>query len=342
MATLDIFNNDAFSVSQLTQTIVDIPRVPTQLGDEGLFSEYGISKTTMMIERKGSGLKLVPTAPRGGVGATVGREQRKLIPIAAVHLPQRDTIMADEVQNVRAFGSETETEGVQRLVTNQMTLLKNNLDLTLEHMRIGALKGKVLDADGVSEIWDLYQIFGMQQVNLPFNINSASSTVDLKAKCIELKRMVQRALGGKAFRRVRVKCSELWFDKFVGHDKMAKAWESWNNGAFARQDQTAGDFEFAGVVFQIYAGGVTDGNGNSVDFIAPGEAYAYPEGVPNMFQTAYAPADYMETVNTMGSPYYAKQERMAFDKGVMLETQSNPIMLNTLPEAVIRLTTAAS
>ena len=36
MATLDIFNDDAFSVSQLTQTITDIPRIPTQLGDEGL------------------------------------------------------------------------------------------------------------------------------------------------------------------------------------------------------------------------------------------------------------------------------------------------------------------
>ena len=29
MATLDIFNDDAFSVSQLTQTITDIPRIPT-------------------------------------------------------------------------------------------------------------------------------------------------------------------------------------------------------------------------------------------------------------------------------------------------------------------------
>ena len=52
MATLDIFNDDAFSVSQLTQTIVDIPRVPTQLGDEGMFNECGISTTTMMIDHR--------------------------------------------------------------------------------------------------------------------------------------------------------------------------------------------------------------------------------------------------------------------------------------------------
>ena len=336
MATLDIFNDDAFSVSALTQTIVDIPRVPTLLGDEGLFNEYGITTTTMMIERTGSGLKLVPTAPRGGVGATVGRENRKLIPIAAVHLPQRDTIMADEVQNVRAFGSETEVEGVQRLVQRQLVQLKSNIDLTLEHMRVGALKGKVMDADGVSEIWDLYSIFGMTQTVLGFNINTAASSVDLRQKTEDLKRAIQRKLGGKSFSRVRVKCSESWFDKFVGHDKMYKAWELYQGGVFNREFPGQ-NFVFNGVVFQVYSGGTDKG-----DFIPAGEAYAYPEGVRGMFQIAYAPGDYMETVNTMGVPYYAKQEPMPFNKGVMLESQSNPIVLNTLPEAVIKLTTAAS
>lgn len=336
MASLDIFNNDAFQVSRLTQTITDIPRVPTQLGDEGLFSESGISTTSMMIERTGSKLALVPTAPRGGTGQTAGRDKRKLIPIAAVHLPQRDTILADEVQNVRAFGSESEVDSVMRLVTRQMTKLKANLDLTMEYQRIGALKGLVLDADGVDVIYDLYQLFGMQQKVIGFNINSASSGADPKQNSINVKRAIRNALGGRSFTRVRVKASESWFDKFVGHDRMAAAWERWNNGQFAREDQTQGDFEFAGVVYQIYSGGTSDG-----DFIEQDTAYAYPEGVPGMFQTVYAPADYMETVNTNGLPYYAKQELLRFNKGVEIETQSNPINFNTLPEAVIKLTTKA-
>lgn len=337
MATLDIFNDDAFSVSQLTKAIVDIPRVPTQLGDEGLFTEYGINSLTMMIERTGSSLKLVPTAPRGGVGATVGRDNRKLIPIAAVHLPQRDMIMADEVQGVRAFGSETEVESVAKLVLKQQRKMKMNLDLTLEHMRVGALKGVVVDADGSSVIWNLYDIFGFTQQTVFFDVATASTTTDLKAKCQELKRAIQTKLGGRSFRRVRVKCSLGFFDKFTGHNNMKKAWELWQSGAFARQDQSEGDFEFAGVVFQIYAGGTSNG-----DFIEDGVGYAYPEGVPGMFETAYAPADYMETVNTQGLPYYTKQEVARFNKGVDIESQSNPIMLNSLPEAVIKVSVAAS
>lgn len=336
MATLDIFNNDAFSVSQLTQTIVDLPRVPTQLGDEGLFKEYGISTTTMMIERSGGGLKLVPTAPRGGVRSTVGRDKRKLIPIAATHLPQGDVVMADEVQGVRAFGSETEVESVQRLVSRQLEKMKANLDLTLEYHRVGALKGLVLDADGVDVIYDLYQMFGMTRTTLGFNIATASSTTDLKAKVTELKRTMQRALGGRSVGGVRVKASELWMDKFTGHNDMKKAWELWQNGQYNREDQTEGTFVFNGVEFQVYAGGTSAG-----DFIPEGKAYAYPKGVPGMFQTAYAPGDYMSTVNTIGAPYYASQERMPHDKGIDLESQSNPITFNSLPEAVIELTLGA-
>ena len=56
------------------------------------------------------------------------------------------------------------------------------------------------------------------------------------------------------------------------------------------------------------------------------------------FITRYAPADYMETVNTIGLPLYAKQELMRMNKGVELEAQSNPLNLRTKPRAVIKLT----
>ena len=67
------------------------------------------------------------------------------------------------------------------------------------------------------------------------------------------------------------------------------------------------------------------------------EAYAVPKGVPERFITRFAPADYMEAVNTNGLPYYAKQEAGKFGKAVELEAQSNPLHLCTRPRAVIKL-----
>ncbi len=334
MPTLDIFNNDAFSLSELTQTITDIPRIPTQIGDEGLFTEYGISKTSMMIERKGSQIQLLPTAPRGGVPETMGRSPGKLIPIAAVHIPVTDSVLADEVQNIRAFGSETEVQSVQALVRERATAMKQSMDLTHEWHRMGAIKGQVLDADG-SVLWDMYSIFGFTQQTIFFDLGNANS--DMKAKTVALKRAVKAKLGGRVAGGVKVKVSPEWFDLYTGHPTMKKAWELWQNGAYLRQDQSEGDFEFMGVTFQI--NDYTIGN---TPMIAATEGYAYPTGVARMFQMAFAPADFMETVNTNGLPYYLKQDRMKWDKGVELYAQSNPIALNTLPEAVIRVSSAGS
>ncbi len=341
MATLDIFNDDAFRVSALIDTITDVPRVPSQIRDEGLFTEYGIMTPTVMIERQGRELSLVPTAPRGAPGQPVSRTGRKLIPMAAVHLPQTGAVLADEVYGVRAFGSETEVMQVQALVRDKLAIMRESMDLTIEHMMMGALKGLVVDADGTTPIWNMYDIFGFTQETLFWDINTPTTTTDLKQKCIQLKREVRNSLGGRAFTGVRVKCSESFFDKFVGHNNMKAAWDRWNNGAFLRESQTEADFEFAGVSFHIYSGG-TGTSESMTDFVEPDTAYAYPVGVPRMFHCAYAPADYMETVNTMGVPYYAKQERMKMDRGVELEAQANPLIFNKLPEAVKKIRTSAS
>ncbi|MEP6587143.1 MAG: major capsid protein [Polaromonas sp.] len=336
MATLDIFQNDAFSLSSLSQTITDLPRVPTKLGSSGLFQEYGINSLVMMIERQGSSLKLVPTAPRGGVGDVAALGPRKLIPVAGVHLPQRGSVLADEVQGIRAFGSETEVDAVSTLVKRKLKSMKDNIDLTLEYQRIGALKGQVLDADG-SVLIDMYSTFGMTQLTEFFNIATASSGADVKASSRAVSRKIRTALGGRAFTGIRAEVSEDFFDKLTGNNDLKTAWKDWQAGQYLREQQNEDNFSFAGITYSVYGGG-TDG----ADFIASGTGYAYPVGLPGMFQTAYCPADYMETVNTNGIPYYVKQEAMAFGKGISMEAQSNPLMLNTLPEVVIKLSAAAS
>lgn len=332
MATLDIFNDDAFSVTNLTRTLVDIPSVPTRLGDMNLFEEGGINTTTMMIERTGDSLKLVPAAARGSSGEPVTLKGRNLIPIKAVHLPQRGSVLADEVQSVRAFGSESEVEAVQNVVRKKLDKMKRQLDLTLEYHRIGAIRGQVLDADGTSVLLDVYDVFGMNQVTQNFVLGTATTKV--KQKIIDLKRAVQASLGGLRMTGVHVFASRAFMDALTGHAAVEKAYELFQQNSYARTD-TSVLFEMAGVSFEEYDGSVA-----GIDFIPDGEAFAIPMGVPGLFTTDFAPADYMETVNTQGLPYYAKQEALRMNKGVELESQSNPITLCTRPEAIIKLLAA--
>ena len=97
-------------------------------------------------------------------------------------------------------------------------------------------------------------------------------------------------------------------------------------------------FAFGGIVFEEYRGQATDGNGATRRFIAAGEAHAFPVGTIDTFGTYVAPADFNETVNTLGQPLYAKQDSRKFERGTDLHTQSNPLPMCHRPGVLVKLT----
>ena len=329
---MDIFNDDAFSVVSLTKAIEDTPFVPGRVGQLGIFSEEGVSTTSISIEKVGSTVSLVPAASRGSSGRPMGNDKRQMIPFTATHLPQRASILADEVQNLRAFGSETEVETAQRLMNRKLAKMRRDLDTTIEYQRIGAIKGSILDSDGTTELLNLHTAFGTSVTSHNLVLGTAGTPV--RNKVIEARRKMEAALGGLTYSGARVLCSASFFDALVGHAKVEAAFDRYMNGEFLREDQRGG-FYFAGVFWEEYRGQV-----GATKFIADGEAWMVPEGVPDLFVTNYAPADYMETVNTLGQAYYAKQEPKDFNKGIDVETQSNPIHICTRPAVPVKLLAA--
>ena len=329
---MDIFNDDAFSVVSLTKAIEDTPFVPGRVGQLGIFSEEGVSTTSISIEKIGSTVSLVPAASRGSSGRPMGNDKRQMIPFTATHLPQRASILADEVQNLRAFGSETEVETAQRLMNRKLAKMRRDLDTTIEYQRIGAIKGSILDSDGTTELLNLHTAFGTSVTSHSLVLGTAGTQV--RNKVIEARRKMEAALGGLTYSGARVLCSASFFDALVGHAKVEAAFDRYMNGEFLREDQRGG-FYFAGVFWEEYRGQV-----GATKFVADGEAWMVPEGVPDLFVTNYAPADYMETVNTLGQAYYAKQEPKDFNKGIDVETQSNPIHICTRPAVPVKLLAA--
>lgn len=330
MASLDIFNNDAFSVTNLIGAINEVPHQPTQLGASGLFFESGMTSPFAFIEMEGDTINLVPAAERGAPGVVRDKTKRKAIPFKAVHLPQMGGLNADEVLGVRAFGSETEVRTVQGMVNNELGRMRRDLDVTLEWQRMGALKGQILDADGTTVLLDLYTAFGVAQQVMDVGLDVAGTSV--REKLVQAKRLAEAYLGGLMITGWKIWASAGFHDAFVKHADVKAAYDRYQDGAFFRSDTRKG-FEFAEVSIEEYRGKV-----GSLDFIADGDAYLVPMGVGQMFETRFAPADYVETVNTMGVPFYAKQELRKFGKGVDIEAQSNPLTINKRPRAVIKLT----
>ena len=65
MATMDIFEGDAFSIIELTRALENIPFKPATLSASGLFSDRGVRTRTVVIESRDGTLSLIPFSERG-------------------------------------------------------------------------------------------------------------------------------------------------------------------------------------------------------------------------------------------------------------------------------------
>lgn len=329
MPDINIFQDDAFSVTSLSAAINEQEYVPGRISELGIFQEEGITTTTVQIEKDGESLKLVSAASRGDTGQIVLGDKRNLIPFNTVHLPQRSTILADEIQNLRAFGSQTELETVVNYVAKRLAKHRRQLDATHEFHRIGAIKGLILDADGTTALVDLFDRFGLNQQTVTFQLNAPDT--DIANKCLDVQDKIETALGAVSYSNVRVLCGRTFWSALIGHKNIRETYLNTQQASALRGDPRD-SFDFGGCTFERYRGKV-----GTVAYVADAEAYAFPEGVPDLFVTNFAPGDYLETVNTLGLPYYSAQAPLEMNKGVKIESQSNPLHLCTRPRASIKL-----
>jgi len=332
---LNPFQTDAFTMVSLTKAINILPNNYGRIRELNLMPGKGVRTRSIVVEEKNGVLTLLPTMPPGSPG-TVGKTGKRTVRSFTIpHIPHDDVILPQEYEGIRAFGSDTEMETLAGIVNDHLQTMRNKHAITLEYLRMGALKGIILDADG-DTLYNLYTEFGIS----PKTVNIALSVdeTNVAAKCREVLRHIEDNLKGEVSTGVRCLCSEGYFDDLIAHDSVK---EVFLNHA-AAVDRLGGDprkgFSFGGITFEEYRGTATDAEGAPRPFIAADEAHCFPEGTMSTFETIYAPADFIETANTIGIELYAKQEERKFGRGIDLHTQSNPLPICYRPGVLVKLT----
>jgi hypothetical protein len=340
MSVFDIFNSDPFSLTSLTDSINKVPFIPGYLGSINLFAEQGIATTSVMIEEQDGVLYLIDNRQRGAGAKQNEVSKRRARSLVITHLPAGDRVMADEIQGVREFGSQDQAQAIQNVVNGRLVTMSNSLDATLEHLRIGAVKGQILDADGTSVIYNLFTEFGVaQEAEVDFDLdNNAPESGIIRKKCTGVTRTIAKNLGAVPFTGVGCLCGDAFFDDLIAHPETRQTYLNQQEAADLRKgaiDTTGssfGSFVYGGITFTNYRGKV-----GNVDYIDADAAHFFPVGAPGLFKTYFGPADYLETVNTIGLPKYAKASPDArFQKFVDLEAQSNPLPICTRPKALMK------
>lgn len=349
---LDVFKQDAFGVIALTDAVNDITPQYGRLGALGLFQDMGSTQRTVAVDFDPMTNQLLPQSQWGGAGVAnktaVGRMRGYQIP----HFPINDSLLAADLQGRRRPGSDA-VQDAQWLLAKKMAEMRMKEEQTLEWMRLGVLKSGIVKDGAGTTILDIYGDFGITQTSTPFVFGTTST--DILGKCAAVKRNILAALRGELMTTFVAVVSDSFYDALVSHPNVKIAFQYFQNGGQTlSQDFSGGSvqpnaaglfggagtpFYFGGIYWMNYSGSVTDSSGASQPLVDTDSAYLFPMGT-NVFRTWYAPADYLETINTEGLPFYAKTKLMDYDKGIDVEVQMNALPICLKPAVVQKMTVA--
>lgn len=341
MAHMDIFQSDAFNTVTLSAALERAPFRPGKLLNmPGLYDPAPVRTRTVSIEERKGVLKIIQTSNPGDALEQRTTEKRNIRDFRTTRVAKGDRIMAEEIQGVREFGSETELMQVMDEVMRRYDGpfgIQRDVELTFENMLLGMVQGVVKDADG-STLYNWYDQWGITQpteVNFQLNVD----TTKVRTKCQQVRRSMQKASQGSWIEgrtQAHALCGDDFFDKLIDHPDVRKSYEGWQAAQDLRGNLEYESFPFAGIVFHNYRGTDNfDGGataGTAAMGIKPNEAKFFPTSAPGVFQHVMSPAEFMPWVNTPGRSIYGliipDTKRQAW---VDIEAYSYPLFLCTNP-----------
>ncbi|MDR5813322.1 major capsid protein [Caballeronia sp. LZ033] len=337
MAALNIFKNDVFSTIDLTTAVEKAPFKPEGLGTLNIFDDKPIRTTALAVEQRQGKLVIIPISDRGEEGTQRTTEKRQARYFEVPRLMHSDTIYANELQNIRAFGTESELMQVQDEVARRLngpTGLTSNIEYTWEYHRLAAVQGLLLDADG-SVVYNFFNEFGITQpAEIAFNL-SAGTANSLRPLINGIIRSMARKAQGAFTQSTKIYalCGDAFYDAFVNHPDVVRTFLNWSAAADLRGSQGAAfdAFYFGGIYWVNYRGS----DDNTTIKIPDDKVKFFPVGAPGVFQRALAPGEAFEWVNTPGKPIYVipifDRDRNMWWK---MEVYSYPLHICTRPEVL--------
>ncbi|WP_262027579.1 major capsid protein [Microvirga sp. Mcv34] len=329
---LDIFNNRLFRGVSLSSAMQRIPYHPMMLGQMNLFNVQRRRTRQVAVKVTEGRVDLIPISPIGAAPKQLEKKPGKMRIFEAHRLAEGSTIYAEEVQGIINIGDETvRLASMQEEVVARGQRIRDDMELTHEHMRLGAVFGKVMDADGTTVIDDWFENWGIEEP-APIDMGLDDPNTDLRAKhqtLIDTMRRNSRG-GWRPGARVHALAAPDYFDKLLGHPYTREAIKN-STRVLELLEQNPETVDIFGVVYHRYFGSDT----GELE-VPAGQARFFPVGT-DAFEVNYAPAEFAPFVNQPGQDIYAltipDRDRQAF---VTVEGYCYPLYVCRRPEMLLR------
>lgn len=333
MPSLDILSNDAFKPIPLTRAARRLPYQPQLLGSLNLFEVDRVRTDRVALRRMNGKISLIPTTERGGDPVIGQSDQGTEAYFKTPRLAKRQRKQAHELQNLRSFDNPDEFVAVQDEITRIQAAQRQDMELTHEFHRLGAIQGRLLDADGTTILADFYARFGVTEPALiDFELDDANT--DVRGKCTAVIRQMRTKAMGSILPSTRIYAlaGDNFFDALVAHPKVVDTYR-YQEGARLREGTAYASLDFGGITWINYRG--TD-DGSTIA-INTDHARFFPVGAPGVFGVVYSPFEAEEFVNTPGEDIYSIIVRDT-ERGFWFQPEiySYPLHFCTMPELLLR------
>lgn len=332
---MNIFDNAAFRTAELNEKVVKrVDYKPELLGKLNLFEPIYSRSRTILIANSDKGLKLIPTSATGAPPEELDLTGSKVRPFQTARLAKGSTIYAESLQGVMALPFMDQVKEIGAEIASRTTDITVDMELTWEHMRLGAITGKVYDADGTTLINDWYAQWGVAEP-AEINFELTTATTDLRKKFRDLKRQMQKLAKGVWTTGTRVYglAGDEFFDLVVNHPQYKETRLGNDRSSELEGIEGYSSITFEGVTLINYRG--TD-DGTTMA-IASDKVKFFPVGARGAFQVGWAPAEFFPYVNQRGRDRYMLMLKdLQRDAWRRVELYSYPLFICTRPEMLLR------
>ena len=323
-----------FATADYTQEINMIPNTFGRIQQMGLFgASEGVDTDMVVIDKVGQTLSVLAAKERGAPADRQNPETRETVLFQIPHFRIEDYITPMDVRARRAPGSQ-QLDSIDRVRLKKTNTLRATHAQTMEFLRMGALKGKIIDGAGV-ELIDLYAEFGITEKAVDFKLGT--DTTDVQKKAMEVKRHIElNVANGQVIDNFHSFVDPDFFDGLIGHPKVREAYQHYTSAPDPLRNDARRRFPWMGIVWEEYNASVKGATGQTIKFVPTKEARVFPTGVQDMFANYFPPANHIEHVNTLGQEMYLFETTDPEGRWIKLDSESNALPICRRPGALVR------
>lgn len=328
----DLFTNTPQRRIEVTNQVNEIIPVPTLLGGiPGLFTTRAVSTRVIAIQRIGRTNRLIPVSPIGAPPVELEVEGGDVRPFFLRRIAKGSTVYAEELQGVTDFFDFQNLRTLETEVARRAARIRDDIALTNEYQRFGAVQGIVVDADGTTVLDNWFTNWGVA-APVAFNFHLDVDTTNIRQIADDVVTTIrQSTVDGWVPGRTRVHAltGNDFFTQMISHPAYERAYLNTPNAGQVIQAMPEVVDAF-GIIWHRWV----DGGNLPDEFSIPSdEVRFYPVGANEAFQKLLGPAEFDPFINQPGREVYGMNipDR---DRGAWLRTEQYqyPLFMCLRPE----------